>query len=804
MLERLSGAANQKGSATEALHELKIWLERLGRRTAEMHAALTTDAGDPAFRPEPVKPGDIQAWRAAAKATARRALDNMRDRAMLLPEDRAVTETLLARRNELLEQLQASFPEAPAFAKIRHHGDHHLGQVLVTDSGRDAVIIDFEGEPLAPLADRRTKHAALRDVAGMLRSFAYVAAAASRAIPEQVSQRERVAIEERLSTWQREATDAFLESYFEVAGGTALCPADRLEADRILRFFMLEKALCEIGYELANRPDWVGIPLRGASALLDGEPESTITRMHRMPFGAELEDSGAVRLGARSVRWSLEKTAYQTGTRALDELAERMGIEPQFRNARGEIVEATRDTKRSLLAAMGIEAGDERQARDALEELCRAEWLRPLPAVQVLQVESHPAWLDLVLPASTAEFTWRLELEDGTGRSGRTCFGQLELIETRTIDGTVLERRRVVIDGELPWGYHRFAIGAAGPSMSLIVAPARCWLPPALCEGRRLWGIAAQLYLLRSESDWGIGDFRDLRQLVELAADCGADVIGLNPLHAFFPDDPEHASPYSPASRLLLNILNIDVTAVPELVDCLEIRDLIASEAFGQSVAACRAKRLVDYAGVTALKLSILEKLFDVCHRAPNPSRWRAFEAFRREQGERLERNCLFLALREHFAKQGASRADWHAWPEEYRDPASPAVADFAGENRHRQAFFAWLQWVADQQLGAATLLAKHRGMVVGLYRDLAVGADRAGAETWANAAAVVSGAEVGAPPDIHNPAGQRWGLPPFHPRALQEEGYRSFIELLRANMRHAGGLRIDHAMGPAASLLGA
>jgi 4-alpha-glucanotransferase len=263
-----------------------------------------------------------------------------------------------------------------------------------------------------------------------------------------------------------------------------------------------------------------------------------------------------------------------------------------------------------------------------------------------------------------------------------------------------------------------------------------------------------------------------------------------------FPDDPEHASPYSPATRLLLNVLNIDVTAVPELLDCPEMRDLIASEAFGQGLQACRSKHLVDYAEVTALKLSVLERLFAVCRGAAARARWRAFEAFRRERGEVLERNCLFLALREHFAKEDPSRADWQAWPEEYRGPGSPAVARFAEENRDRLDFLVWLQWVADQQLAAAAATAAERGMVVGLYRDLAIGADRAGAETWANAAAVVSGAQVGAPPDIYNSAGQNWGLPPFHPRALREEGYRSFIELIRANMRHARGLRIDHVMG--------
>jgi 4-alpha-glucanotransferase len=209
-----------------------------------------------------------------------------------------------------------------------------------------------------------------------------------------------------------------------------------------------------------------------------------------------------------------------------------------------------------------------------------------------------------------------------------------------------------------------------------------------------------------------------------------------------------------------------------------------------------RAKRLVDYTAVSAIKLSVLQTLFNLCRSSADRGRWDAFEAFRRAGGPVLERHCLFLALREHFAKEVGASADWHRWPEDYRDPTSPAVKRFAAENRGRVDFLVWLQWIADEQLGAAAAAAAERGMAIGLYRDLAVGADRAGAETWANAAAVVSGAQVGAPPDIHNPAGQDWGLPPFHPRALREEGYRSFIELVRANMRHAGGLRIDHAMG--------
>jgi 4-alpha-glucanotransferase len=479
-------------------------------------------------------------------------------------------------------------------------------------------------------------------------------------------------------------------------------------------------------------------------------------------------------------------------TMALDQLAEKMGITPRFRDARGQTIFATEDTKRRLLAAMGAAAENEAEAQNTLAELERQEWMRPLAPVYV--VRAGTPVVEVMLPADTQRVEWRMRLEDGNERVGWSDVSGLELIAERTVDGVHLQRRRLALDDDLPWGYHELTIGAG--SCPLIMTPGYCWLPEPMTRGRRMWGIAAQLYLLRSATDWGIGDFGDLRSLVELASAHGADVIGLNPLHAMFHDNPTHASPYSPASRLLVNILNIDVLAVPELLDCAETRDLIGSDAFHRELDACRAPHLVDYAKVAELKMKVLQALFHVCQDHADPSRRHAFVAFRDELGITLERSCIFLALREHFAAREPAWGDWHGWPDAYRDPASPEVAQFARDHRERVDFLAWLQWVADEQLRAAAGGAAERGMAVGLYRDLAVGADRAGAETWANPAAVVSGAQVGAPPDIHNPAGQDWGLPPFHPRALRDEGYRSFIELLRANMRHSGGLRIDHVMG--------
>lgn len=482
---------------------------------------------------------------------------------------------------------------------------------------------------------------------------------------------------------------------------------------------------------------------------------------------------------------------------ALSRLSERMGIVAAFRNARGAVVRTDDATKRNLLAAMGVKAGDEGEAQAALDALDRERWLRPLPPVAVLRASSEALGVDIVLPADTGDVMWGLSLEDGAERSGQVAFAALDLAEEHVLYGRTLQRRRLAFDrAVMPLGYHRFTIGPGEASMTLVVAPEQCWLPPAVAAGRRMWGIATQLYLLCSAANWGIGDFSDLTALVRLARQHGADVIGLNPLHALFPDDPEHASPYAPASRLLLNVLNIDVAAVPELSSSPETQALIAAPSFQERLQACRSRHLVDYAAVTALKLVALETLFDTARGSSDSARWQEFMMFCRRRGEVLERNCLFQCLREHFAHQIPPAADWHDWPEEYRNPTSPAVAGFAERHRERLEFLKWLQWIADEQLGAAAVAARYGGMEVGLYRDLAVGADRAGAETWANAAAVISSAQVGCPPDIYNPMGQNWGLPPFHPQALRQECYRSFIELVRANMRHAGGLRIDHVMG--------
>lgn len=477
---------------------------------------------------------------------------------------------------------------------------------------------------------------------------------------------------------------------------------------------------------------------------------------------------------------------------ALDELARRCGIQESALDARGNQHITTPEMKRALLEAMRLDVSDDASTQAALEKLEAREWDRALPPVLVVYSEGAPINVPVTLPADTENVQWTLTAEDGTETSGAARFSDMKRLGSRNHNGLKLKRRSLVLPDEVPWGYHQFCLADSGEEPTkLIVSPGKCWLPDP-CDGH-FWGLAVQLYLLRSKHNWGIGDFTDLRELVTLAKGRGADCIGLNPLHAMFLDRPADASPYSPSDRVLLNVLNIDVEAVPEFAQSEAAQKFIASSDFQQRLQAGRDSALVDYDTAAELKLQILRLLFATFEAQQDPARMEAFDAFHNERRELLDRACLFQALREYFTSKDSALCDCHDWPEEYRTSQSPAVEEFAQQRAEFVRFHLWLQWIADTQLGAAAEAAK--GMAIGLYRDLAVGAHPSGAEVWSHPETLVSGASVGAPPDIWNPAGQNWGLPPLHPQAAREHGYQGFIELVRANMRYAGALRIDHAM---------
>lgn len=303
-------------------------------------------------------------------------------------------------------------------------------------------------------------------------------------------------------------------------------------------------------------------------------------------------------------------------------------------------------------------------------------------------------------------------------------------------------------------------------------------------DGRRVWGIAVQLYAVRSHRNWGHGDFGDLRQLTALAAARGASAVGLNPLHALFPDRAQQASPYAPNSRLFLNVLYIDVTAIPEFpgVDKAGLREQIK---------ALRASELIEYRAVAHAKMAALRISYERFNMAANAERRADFDAYRAEQGEALLRFACFEVLRAQHAPQ-----PWPAWPEPWCKPGRQDLEAFRAAHLEACGFQEFTQWVADRQLRDCQDAACRVGMSIGLYTDLAVGIDRQGADAWSEQAAVLSDLSVGAPPDAFNPAGQDWGLAPFNPRTLPDNDFAPLRRVMRAVMRRAGAMRIDHVLG--------
>lgn len=360
---------------------------------------------------------------------------------------------------------------------------------------------------------------------------------------------------------------------------------------------------------------------------------------------------------------------------------------------------------------------------------------------------------------------------------------------------------RVLASGEGPQaalpdgldpGYYR--LESLGGEAFVVVAPPRCWAPAGLRAGERWWGFSAQLYALRSDDNWGIGDFGDLRELVELAAAQGAAFVGLSPLHALFPHAPEQATPYSPSSRLALNPLFIDVPGVPEFARCAAAQALVAGAAFQQRLRSLRESPQVRYAAVAAAKHEVLRLLWAQFRADGRGPRQRAFDDFRREREGTLGWHALWEAIQCQLHAGDPSVWGWPVWPEALQRHDGPEARAFAQRHADEVAYRFWLQWLAHEQLAQAQRHAR-RAMPLGLYCDLAVGANDGGSETWVGRDLFATGLRVGAPPDPLNAIGQDWGLPPVNPLALQAARFAPFIGLMRAVMRHAGALRMDHVM---------
>ena len=402
--------------------------------------------------------------------------------------------------------------------------------------------------------------------------------------------------------------------------------------------------------------------------------------------------------------------------------------------------------------------------------------------------------LKIILDALPVQKPYRFLKQAVVIRSGRPARTELSHAATFPLRWKIVAGLKVIAVGEthdrvigwpadLPVGSYRLHLTDASSfteEAPLIVASPRAF------DGDfdRCWLLAVQLYGVRSTRNWGIGDFTDLAGLIELAGHLGADGVGLNPLHALFDDRPADCSPYSPNSRLFLNALYIDVEKLPEFQ-----RGIFATSS--KDIARLRASDTVDYIGVAELKWRALRLAFEAFKAGANNARRQDFEKFRAERAPLLSRFACFEVLRHKFNKP------WWEWPEEWRKPDDVKFARLrAGTDAAEIEFVEFVQWTADRQLQSCRDLAARRGMKVRLYLDVAVGVQADGFDAWNEQVAISRHLAVGAPPDSLNTSGQNWGLAGFNAAGLEIKSFEPYRDMLRASMRYAGAIRLDHVLG--------
>lgn len=466
---------------------------------------------------------------------------------------------------------------------------------------------------------------------------------------------------------------------------------------------------------------------------------------------------------------------------ALIDLARQHGIATEFWDWQGNQRLIEESTIVGVLAAMSVDASSPEAIQLELVEKMERPWRRTLPAVVVLTQSAAERGVDVHLPhGDSVQVTLRLE----HGQDVIELVQVENLTPPRVIDGIEIGEATFWIPSDLPMGYHRLSCRTSSSlaETTLIVTPDALPLPS------RGWGYAAQLYSIRSQKNWGFGDFQDLADLATWSATQQfTDYVLINPIHAAQSAPPLEPSPYLPSTRRYVNPLYLRPEAIREYAQLTDFEKAEIETLRLGVVNDPRGETTILRDEIWTAKLTALKQIYDQGLSAP---RRMALDRYRREQGRSLSDFSTWWVLCHHLGE------DWRVWPEAFRRPTSPEVTDFRTEHADEIAFAEWLQWVAQVQLSSSQDEAKNAGMRYGICNDLAVGVSKSGAETWMMPDLYARGVSVGAPPDAYNQLGQDWGQPPWRPDRLAELGYSPFRDLVRGSLAHAGGLRIDHIIG--------
>ena len=468
---------------------------------------------------------------------------------------------------------------------------------------------------------------------------------------------------------------------------------------------------------------------------------------------------------------------------SLTALADRLGVACAYHDWTGNFLTVDSSTVVAVLSALGVRADTEEDCVASLSELDRQHWARALPPTIVTRSGEEASFWVHVTHGAPAHI-W-VRLEDGSVRSG------IRQADNFTppfdLGGRLVGEATFVLPGDLPLGYHRVHLRSGDQEFDtpLIVTPS--WLGmPARMGARRTWGLATQLYSVRSQGSWGIGDLADLADLAVWAGSRHrAGYVLVNPLHAAAPTAPMEPSPYLPTSRRFVNPIYLRVESIPEFA-WLPKRDRVHNR---RKLVQNRARRHsgIDRDRIWAAKRKALHLVYRVPRSA---GRQLAFEAYKKREGTALDDFATWCAIAE---KHGG---DWRRWPAALRHPANPEVAEFAEKHAKTVDFHRWMQWQLDEQLAHVQSQALRTGMPLGIMHDLAVGVHPSGADAWSLQDVLALGVTAGAPPDEFNQLGQDWSQPPWRPDQLEELGYQPFRALIGAILRHAGGVRIDHVIG--------
>jgi 4-alpha-glucanotransferase len=466
-------------------------------------------------------------------------------------------------------------------------------------------------------------------------------------------------------------------------------------------------------------------------------------------------------------------------------------------------------TYRALLSAMGVPWEDPESLEQEIARRRLGPWSALLEPVQL--VAPAPAvsraimrlWSPNPEPPGTVEISGEIVPEHGEPYRWESRRQPAGGLESQAVPGGFRLALALPLPLDLELGYYDLTLRVKSGGREetgrtrLIAAPPQVYAPDWLRQGRRAWGFNLPLYAVKSQANWGVGDFADLRALIRWARTLGAAFVGVNPLHTLGGRVTTDPSPYSPSSRIFLNALYLSLETAPEMPDCREAREFLASPEFQAAKVHLVESPLVRYGEVQRLKRRVLELLYQTFLErhgpleSPRTGRGQEFAQFVAAGGECLARFGQFSALMDHFQK-----GDWRRWPEPYQDPGSPAVSEFTRERLPEVRFHQYGQWLAATQLSQAAHEARLQGLPFTLYQDLALGASPGGFDTWAHRHLFARGPAIGAPPDAFNPRGQNWGLPPLIPERLRASGYKVFIDTLKANTPPGGMLRLDHVMG--------